>query len=100
MAAALDLEPESLIVNERIYDAGVQTLLDAIRSLDDRRERLMLVGHNPGLTDVANLLAGASIDRIRTCAMAELRLDVASWADVHAGAATLVALDSPKDYAD
>lgn len=51
MAVALGVEPESLIVDARVYDATVNPLLEVIRSLDDFHARVMLVGHHPRLTD-------------------------------------------------
>jgi phosphohistidine phosphatase len=99
MAAALDLELESLVVDERIYDASARTLLGVIRALDPRLERVMLVGHHPGMTDVANLLAGTDIAKIPTCGIAYLQLDSPTWAATGEDSATLVDLDSPKDHA-
>lgn len=100
MAAAVELEPEALVVDERIYDASADDLLDVIRALDPRVERVMLVGHHPGMTDVANLLANADIAKIPTCGIAELRLDARAWTDAGEGTATLISLDTPKDHAD
>ena len=100
LAAAVELEPESLVVDERIYDATAEELLAVIRALDPRVERVMLVGHHPGMTDIANLLANADIDKIPTCGIAEVRFDAGAWSDAGEGTATLIALDSPKDHAD
>jgi phosphohistidine phosphatase len=99
MAAALALEPEALIVDERLYDATAEDLLDVIRALPPRVERVMLVGHHPGMTDLANLLAHADVAKIPTCAVAELSLNVPSWADAGEGAATLEGIESPKHHA-
>jgi phosphohistidine phosphatase len=99
MAAALALEPEARMVDERLYDAMAEDLLEVIRALDPRLERVMLVGHHPGMTDVANLLAGAALAKIPTCGVAELSLHVAAWADAGADAATLSGIESPKAHA-
>ena len=100
MAAACELELESLVVDERLYDATAEDLLEVIRALAPRLARVMLVGHNPGMTDVANVLAGVDIATIPTCGIAELRLEAGAWSDAGEGTATLIALDSPKDHAD
>lgn len=98
MAAALGLEAELLVVDERVYDATTADLLDVIRSLDDRHARVMLVGHHPGITDMVNLLTDANLEKLPTCGVAAVRLDVRSWADVHDGGAELIELDAPKNH--
>ena len=83
-------------VRDEIYHADADMLLDVIQRVDDRYERVMLVAHNPGMTEIANELTGSAIDNMPTCGVAALRFDVTSWADVRRQAATLVDLDYPK----
>ncbi|MEM7404526.1 MAG: histidine phosphatase family protein [Pseudomonadota bacterium] len=44
----VELPCESLIRDERIYDASLQSLLYTIAEHGGERARLMLIGHNPG----------------------------------------------------
>lgn len=99
MAAALGFEPESLVVDRRIYDATVTPLLEVIRSLDARHARVMIVGHHPGLSDIVNALANAKVEKMPTCSVAEVRCEVATWADVREGGGALIELLTPKDHA-
>lgn len=98
MAAALGFEPELLIVDARVYDATVNSLLEVIRSLDDRHVCVMLVGHHPGLAEIVNALTNAQVEKMPTCSVAEVRCDVPSWTDLREGAAVLVELLTPKDH--
>ena len=41
-----------------LYDASLATLLDRTRALSDTRKRTGLVGHNPGLGELATALTG------------------------------------------
>jgi len=99
MAAALGMMPESLVLDPRVYDAEADDLLDVVRALDPRLERVMLVGHHPGMTDLATLLTGADIAKLPTCGIAELSLEGGAWSQAGEGASTLAGLDSPKDHA-
>jgi len=56
VAAELDEPPESR-VDERLYGATDEELLDVVRRLDDDVTTVVLVGHNPGMEDLASLLA-------------------------------------------
>lgn len=96
MAVELGLEPSTIARNDQIYDAGPAQLLDVIRSFDDRFARVMVVGHNPGLTEAVNLLAGSAIENLPTCGVVVLRFDTQSWADVRSQSAELLDLDYPK----
>lgn len=49
-----------LRVDDRIYDASTGELLDVIEAYGAAPARLMLVGHNPGLSDLVSYLAGTS----------------------------------------
>ena len=92
VAAALGLEPESLVVDACVYDATATELLAVIRSLDDRHARVMLVGHHPGITDAVNALTRATLEKMPTCAVADVRLDIRSWAELREGSAALIEL--------
>ena len=55
----------------------------------------MLIGHNPGLTDLANDL-GCDIDNIPTCGIVEMEFDTDSWAHVDDVDPACVDFDYPK----
>jgi len=57
VAAAFSKVPR-MVKDDRIYNAGTQTLAELIRETDDARS-LLVVGHNPGLHDLATELIGS-----------------------------------------
>jgi phosphohistidine phosphatase len=97
-----ELEPEQ---DHALYLASPAVLLDRIHHVDDKVERLLVVGHNPGLEQLTLLLSGASEDGLRseaelkypTATLAEIRFDVESWSDVKAAAGTLTRFIRPRD---
>jgi phosphohistidine phosphatase len=52
VAQNMDFSADNILWNESIYMADVSELLDAIATAPDECERLMVVGHNPGLEDL------------------------------------------------
>ncbi|WKN42919.1 SixA phosphatase family protein [Tunicatimonas pelagia] len=70
---------------EKLYHADVETLLGQIRSLENQYQSLMLVGHNPGLTDLQNSLCNEAIENIVTTGIVCIQFDVADWANVRSG---------------
>jgi len=97
-----------------LYGASPATVLQYIRELDDSRESALVVGHNPTLYQLAwELLPPAGIESddddagigkgrstlenhgFPTCALAVLRLEVASWGDVAPECGSLAGVVSP-----
>ncbi|MDF1551520.1 MAG: histidine phosphatase family protein [Deferrisomatales bacterium] len=99
IAAALDYPADEIELEEELYEAGVATLLHLVRCLDDADREVLLVGHNPGFTDLCNLLTGAAIANLPTCATATVEFDLASWALVGPASGQLTRFDTPKDPA-
>jgi len=94
-ADELGVDHKDIAVEERLYASSVDTLLEIIRGLDGRLDRVMLVGHNPEFGDLASQLSGGSIE-MPTCAIAEFSFDTAAWSAIGDTAPTEVVLDSPK----
>jgi phosphohistidine phosphatase len=72
--------------DESLYLAAPADILRVVQTTGPRIPHLMIVGHNPGITEVANLFTPAqSIEDLATAAMCTLTFDSRSWADVEAG---------------
>ena len=96
IASALGCQPAEIITDERVFHAYSDQLLDVIRGFDASFHHLMLVGHNPGLTDLVNQLAHAGISNIPTCGIVVIRFSVDRWRDVSDGAGEMLLFDYPK----
>lgn len=90
----------------RLYLASADTLLDIVHATPDDTDRLLLVGHNPGLEDLVFLLVpdeedDAERDKVEekypTAALAEIVFETDSWADAAAGTGRLVRFLRPRD---
>jgi len=92
---------------EKPFDDDV--LLAAVRAAPMTVASLMLVGHNPGMEELAALLAREPVrrkerarhealeEKFPTSALAILDFDVGRWRDVEKGAGKLVDFVRPKD---
>jgi phosphohistidine phosphatase len=89
--------------DKRIYLASKETLLDLVHEVGDGADRLLLVGHNPGLETLALMLTSGGDLRAElavkypTATIAEISLPVERWADVAARAGTLTRFIRPRD---
>lgn len=64
-----------------LYLAGPQSYFDALRDVDDGFDRVMVVGHNPGMEDLVQECVG-EFHRMPTAALAQLEIAIESWANV------------------
>jgi phosphohistidine phosphatase len=96
------LSPE---FDKRLYLATPDTLLEIAHAAAPEVQRLLLVGHNPGLEQLVLALAGPQSGPLReevevkypTATLAELRLPIESWADLREGTAELARFIRPRD---
>lgn len=103
IAAALRVAPDA-VFDERIYNAAPQALLNVIAETPDEARGVLMLGHNPGLHELAMLLvATGDIDtreRLRenfpTSGMAIVDFALDNWSKLHARCGRLERFVSPK----
>ncbi len=84
-----------------LYAAGCDRLLARLRELPETAGSVLLIGHNPGLQDLARTLAPEVTrlaEKFPTCALATFALD-APWSRLGDAPATLVAYVVPRELA-
>ncbi len=89
-----------------VYEATTARLLTVLRRTPAAPRRLMLIGHNPGLEDLALDLMGDAepgvAERLRakfpTCGLAVLDLPVAAWAQLTPRSARLTQYMAPRFF--
>jgi phosphohistidine phosphatase len=86
-------------VEERadLYLASRTALADAVAAFNDQWDRVMIVGHNPGLTDLVEYFAGGPDRHLPTCSVVVLRFTHArSWAETGRGTGSVETFLYPK----
>jgi phosphohistidine phosphatase len=70
----------SLQVTRALYHAGPESYLAQLRQVDEAHERVMVVGHNPGMEELVEELTG-HYERMPTAALAHIALPISRWAN-------------------
>lgn len=83
--------------SDEIYEADTTSLLKVVSRVDDKFNSTMLIGHNPGMTYFANMLAKARIDNIPTCGIFCTELDISSWQEILENCGTFKFFEYPKN---
>jgi len=78
----LGLAWDSLIINEKIYFGYVNDILEAIEQVDNQYSSLMVIGHNPAFTELANSLLQNPVDNIPTAGIVTLVFPTDQWLSI------------------
>lgn len=87
-----------LLLDHELYLASSAEIKGLARSLDDRFNSVMLVAHNPGMTEAVEDFCRAGIDNLPTCGVAIIQFDVTEWKHIAKQYASLIAFEYPKKY--
>lgn len=100
VATRLHYELEEIEEAARIYEASSADLLDVIHGVTDETKTLLMVGHNPGFSDLAAILSREPVEPLATCGVAILEFAVDDWSHVGPGLGHLRAVERPKHLRD
>lgn len=93
---ALKWPMEKIQVNEEIYDASARTLFEFVGKLENEANSVMLVGHNPSITYLAEYLTKAEIGDMSTAGLAMIEFDISHWSDATQGSGKLIRYICPE----
>ena len=88
----------TILLDPRLYLADPASIVNVLQTVPDAKaDRVMIVGHNPGLEDLIAKLTGEHHE-MPTCALARIALPIVQWRDLSVSSeGTLLALWRPKD---
>jgi phosphohistidine phosphatase len=84
-------------LNGRLYHAYPADYVHVLREVDDQHQRVLVVGHNPGLEELVATMAGEYLP-MPTAALAHVVIDIDYWGDLKTSTTgRLVSLWLPKE---
>ena len=89
-------DSSEIVIDKRMYFSGTGGMRELLEELDDRYQKVMIVGHNPAMTGLLYDLAESSVFNMPTCAIAVIGFDMESWSDLYSTAGDLLGYDYPK----
>ena len=79
---ALGMGKKKLSYDKSLYHAPEDTYLTVCYGLDDDIDSVMMFGHNPGITYLANSVSKDYIDNIPTCGVLVIDASIDKWSDL------------------
>jgi phosphohistidine phosphatase len=84
-----------IIFDRRLYAASESHILSVINRLENNFENVLLVCHNPGITNLVNYLSDSFIENIPTTGIVGLLSD-RNWKEVNEKSCSCLFYDYPK----
>jgi phosphohistidine phosphatase len=81
VAAAAGYSRE-IVADPSLYLAKPEDLIDVLNSVTDEADTVLIVGHNPGLEELVQLLTG-EYHGLGTATLVELDVPIDRWSDLH-----------------
>ena len=98
IARATGYPKKKIRTDRSIYSDGQSAILELLRSLDHAISEVMVFGHNPDLTVLAEDLSGYRVSNIPTCGIFCVDFDIDAWQDLTADKGRFVSFDYPKKH--
>ncbi len=96
IAGQLGMDSDEVVIEDGIYGAGVGALIQIIQDFPNEYAGVMLTGHNPYLTYLANDLSGSNISNVPTSGVVIIQFAVDNWSDIKRNNGKLLEFDYPK----
>ena len=95
---AFGLPKDSIFKDRRLYLANPDEIMSVLKELPDDYHVIAFFGHNPGITDFANLFAEDYIDNVPTCGVVKIVSPVEHWYDLSASNSRRTAFYYPRQF--
>jgi phosphohistidine phosphatase len=99
VAQHLHYPMEFLQRDKELYLASRRKLIEIVGRQDNGFNSILLVGHNPGLTEFANYLIPGLTDNLPTCGVISISVASEDWDLRETGDNELLIYDYPKKHA-
>ena len=81
-AKELGISEDQIVINGKLYHAPEDTYFEEAQILNDDINSVMMFGHNPGITYLANSVTDQYIDNVPTCGVLIIESTVDSWMEL------------------
>jgi phosphohistidine phosphatase len=82
IAEQMRYDLQSIDYNENIYDASIRNLLNIVNEFSEDWDSVMLVGHNPAISYIAENLSGEALDNMVSAGVVVLSFENLQWQEI------------------
>jgi len=97
MARIIEFPFQRLEIHPHLYHGNSEAIVDVIKVTNSEYDSIMLVGHDPILTNFFNWMTGAPIEKIPTASVLSIQFEISNWQQLNKGTGTLKIEFNPKN---
>ncbi|MEM9823622.1 MAG: histidine phosphatase family protein [Bacteroidota bacterium] len=97
-ADAMQIDKASIVVRHDIYEAYPQSILNILHTLPAHLQKVLIFGHNPTFTSLANMFSDDYLPNVPTCGIVKVEMEEKEWPLFNPDTARMTAFYYPKHY--
>jgi phosphohistidine phosphatase len=97
VGTVLGLDDDAIQPAPFLYNATQEQILDIARNFKDEWQQVMIVGHNPGIQDLANRFYAPPIAKFPAAGIVSLVFEIDTWRDIDPKRLIYTDFDFPKN---
>jgi len=95
---SLGIDPDTIHTDSQIYNARLEDILSAISQCPQQSHRVLLIGHNPSLEELVDVLVPNSNEHLSPATLVQLSTDN-GWQQLQTSCARLISITHGKSLA-
>jgi len=96
-ARTFNMDPSQIQLHPMLYESSSKNYLSVISSLSDTQNIAFVFGHNPIITETANLLGGTELVGMATTGIVGVEFDALTWKQAISSLGKMTFYDFPKN---
>lgn len=97
LAEQLKFDTGKIKYMEELYQASVRSILQLVGEQKENCQQIMIIGHNPVLTYLAEYLTGQEIGSIASCGVVNIKFILDNWSEISQDTAELLTYTTPEE---
>ncbi|MFO7657851.1 MAG: histidine phosphatase family protein [Bacteroidales bacterium] len=96
-ARVIEIPFSQFSVDSDLYGSDIETIISLLKNIDDKYSSVMIFGHNPESTDLANHFSNENIENVPTCGIVTITFNTEKWKEIGKSKVKQVLFDFPKN---
>ncbi|MCZ6520074.1 MAG: histidine phosphatase family protein [Bacteroidetes bacterium] len=85
MAEQMNYDTAKIYMSDKIYEASARTLLQIVNAIKEEFKTVLLIGHNPSISFLAEYITGEEIGDVTNCGVIRIKCKNISWEEIDSG---------------
>ena len=82
MAKGLDSPLNEIVIDEKIYESNIENLFNVVYGIPDDKNTMIMIGHNPTITNFANYFLAEYVDYMPTSGVVCVEFETDKWNEI------------------